>query len=216
VTQALTTREILANYIDDGFVVVPQLLDTAFLQMAARHFEHLCSDYGLPSSAAIVAAPCDDRSAAELAATRSLVGLVVSVLAGPVSVFGFTYLHKAPYVSLPASWHQDAPAWTDQLGGSNAVTAWIALTAADESNGCMRAIPGSHQLPTQVLHREEGGSTSMFGVSMDQSVIDERAAVGLVMEPGDVVLLHPNLAHSSLPNHSANRRLALAIRFRSP
>src|SRR5207244_2165335 len=41
------------------------------------------------------------------------------------------------------AWHQDVTYWG--LEPPFALSAWVAIDDADEANGCMRAIPGSHR-----------------------------------------------------------------------
>ena len=49
------------------------------------------------------------------------------------------------------SWHQDSTYWG--LDRPDVVTAWVALTPSDASNGAMGFIPGSHTLD-QIPHRD--------------------------------------------------------------
>ena len=80
------------------------------------------------------------------------------------------------------------------------MTAWLALTVADETNGCLRVVPGSHGLAAQPLDLEANG-TSLFGARMDYALVDESVAVSIEAEPGDLVLHHPNLVHGSWPTY---------------
>jgi phytanoyl-CoA hydroxylase len=54
---------------------------------------------------------------------------------------------------------------------------------------------------------------SVFGSGMDTSLVDETAAVDVILDPGDVSVHHPNIVHGSRPNHSAERRCGLTIRY---
>jgi hypothetical protein len=49
------------------------------------------------------------------------------------------------------SWHQDSTYWG--LSRPDVVTAWVAFTEANEANGAMEYIPGSHKLD-QIPHRD--------------------------------------------------------------
>src|SRR5512146_1971647 len=49
------------------------------------------------------------------------------------------------------SWHQDSTYWG--LSRPDVVTAWVALTPSNQSNGAMEAIPGTHTMD-QVPHRD--------------------------------------------------------------
>jgi ectoine hydroxylase-related dioxygenase (phytanoyl-CoA dioxygenase family) len=94
------------------------------------------------------------------------------------------------------------------------VTAWVALTVANEANGCLRVVPGTHGLAAQRLEVETDG-TSLFRARMDYALVDETGTVSIEAEPGDLLLHHPNLVHGSGPNPSPAPRLALAVRYHS-
>ncbi len=90
---------------------------------------------------------------------------------------------------------------------------WVALDLALEDNGCLKVIPGSHDLPAQPLR--ENHEPSVFGLEMDLALVDSSLARPLIMEPGDVSAHHPNLIHGSDPNRTGRPRRALAVRYRS-
>jgi ectoine hydroxylase-related dioxygenase (phytanoyl-CoA dioxygenase family) len=51
--------------------------------------------------------------------------------------------YKPPFKGGPTVWHQDYPYWP-VLEPGDLVSAWLALEDADEENGCMSMVPGSH------------------------------------------------------------------------
>ena len=55
---------------------------------------------------------------------------------------------------------------------------------------------------------------NVFGVASDPALVDERLAVAVPMQAGDVSAHHPALLHCSDANRSARPRVALAIRYR--
>lgn len=197
----------------DGYVVVRGLLDPDGCAAATAYRDALVSRLGLPPTTPLVAAPAGDTFLDALASGRRLAGLAGALLGAPVSCFGATYLDKAAGAGLPAAWHQDIGPWEARLGGAAALTIWLALTDADEENGCLRVVPGSHGLSAQPLARD--GGRSLFGVAMDAALVAEDRAVSLCVRAGDAVVHHPNLVHASLENRSARRRLALALRYRT-
>jgi ectoine hydroxylase-related dioxygenase (phytanoyl-CoA dioxygenase family) len=197
-----------ATYEDRGHVTVPAVLDPA--TRSAAH-EHLAT---LPGGA-LRAAPIEaDPFFGAVAADPRLVGIAAEVLGGAVEAFACTYVVKPPRVGLPALWHQDGEPWRDRLGGAAATTLWIALDPSTVENGCLRVIPSSHRLPLQRL-RPNTAVASIFGVELDPALVDETAALDVVLDPGDVSVHHPNLVHGSGPNRSDRPRVALAVRYRA-
>ena len=184
-------------YERDGFVVVRAVAEVAPLLDALA---------ALPAAGPLVPSPPLELPALD--------ALAAEVLGGPVEVFGTTFLVKPAGEGLPALWHQDGHPWQERLGGAAAVTAWVALDPATPESGGMRVVPGSHRLPAQPL-RPNAEVPSLFGAELDPALVDEGAAVDLVLAPGDASLHHPNLVHGSGPNRSDRPRRALAVRYRA-
>jgi phytanoyl-CoA hydroxylase len=196
-----------ATYAAQGHVTVAAVLDLDTVAAAHRHLATL-------PGGALRAAPLADPFFATVSTDDRLVAIAAEVLGGPVEAFGCTYVVKPAGVGLPALWHQDGHPWQERLGGAPAVTLWVALDAASRENGCLRVVPGSHRLALHPL-RANVDVPSIFGVELDPALVDESAAVDVVLEPGDVSVHHPNLVHGSGPNRSDRPRAALAVRYRA-
>jgi non-heme Fe2+,alpha-ketoglutarate-dependent halogenase len=109
------------------------------------------------------------------------------------------------------SWHQDSTYWG--LDKPDVVTAWVAFTKADESNGAMKVIPGSHKAD-QIPHRDTFGKNNLLTRGQEIAVeVDERQAVTLTLRPGEMSLHHVRLVHGSPPNTSDDRRIGFAVRY---
>jgi phytanoyl-CoA hydroxylase len=117
-------------------------------------------------------------------------------------------------------WHQDSyyiTTYPDTLIG-----AWIALDAADEQNGCLWVVPGSHcepvyppTTPWGFIHAE-GAIEHLFPAENASHLDDEVNALTKVvrrypdpipvpMEPGDVLFFHGHILHRSYPNRTSDR-----------
>jgi len=109
------------------------------------------------------------------------------------------------------SWHQDSTYWG--LSSPDVVTAWVALTPSNAANGAMAVIPGTHTMD-QVPHRDTFDRDNLLTRGQEVAVeVDERAAVPLILEPGEMSLHHVRLVHGSAPNPSPDRRIGFAIRY---
>lgn len=117
-------------------------------------------------------------------------------------------------------WHQDAyyiTTYPDTLIG-----AWMALDRADEENGCLWVIPGSHCEPIYPpvhpygLIHAEGAFDDLFEVENVSHLDDEMNTLTKVvrkypdpipvpMEPGDVLFFHGHILHRSYPNRTSDR-----------
>jgi hypothetical protein len=109
------------------------------------------------------------------------------------------------------SWHQDSTYWG--LDKPDVVTAWIALTPSNESNGAMAFVPGTHTRD-QIPHRDTFARNNLLTRGQEIAVdVDESKAVRIDLRPGEMSLHHVRLVHGSPPNASSDRRIGFAIRY---
>jgi len=109
------------------------------------------------------------------------------------------------------SWHQDSTHWG--LARPDVVTAWVALTASNESNGAMGFVPGTHTLD-QIPHRDTFAKNNLLTRGQEVAVdVDASKAVTIELEPGEISLHHVRLVHGSPANPSNDRRIGFAIRY---
>ena len=109
------------------------------------------------------------------------------------------------------SWHQDSTYWG--LDRPDVVTAWIALTTSDDSNGAMEYIPGSHTRD-QIAHRDTFAKNNLLTRGQEVAVeVDRSQARRICLRPGEMSLHHVRLIHGSPPNPSDGRRIGFAIRY---
>lgn len=122
--------------------------------------------------------------------------------------------YKPPRVGGPTDWHQDHPYWPI-LQPADLVSAWVALEDADEVNGCMRMVPGSHRWGPH-----KGGTIGTdpesFAPLPDRSLLPADAHVEIVPCPvrkGHVMFHHCLTWHGSPPNRSDRGRPAIAVHY---
>ena len=109
------------------------------------------------------------------------------------------------------SWHQDSTYWG--LDRPDVVTAWVALTPSNASNGAMGFIPGTHT-SDQIPHRDTFAKNNLLTRGQEVAVeVDEGKAVTIELAPGEMSLHHVRLVHGSPPNPSNDRRIGFAIRY---
>jgi len=145
---------------------------------------------------------------------------VLEALIGPDVLALQTMLFLTPPGLGGQGWHQDAyyiPTFPDTLIG-----AWLALDRADEENGCLWVIPGSHAEPiyptperNAQVHAEESFEDleQVENVSMLDDSINTLTRVvrkypdpiPVTCEPGDVIFFHSHLLHRSYRNRTTDR-----------
>jgi phytanoyl-CoA hydroxylase len=82
------------------------------------------------------------------------------------------------------------------------IAAWVALDRADEENGGLEVVPGTHDMDIFC----PGEADSEVSFTRDYVPVPEGLeAVPVVMEPGDVLFFNGQLVHGSQPNSSKDR-----------
>jgi len=118
------------------------------------------------------------------------------------------YFNKPPRIGKPTPPHQDG--YYFMLKPSVAVTMWMALEPADEENGCVRYIKGSH-----LAGMRPHGRTKTLGFS--QQIVDYGSAdidkeIPIRAKPGDLLIHHSLTIHTAGGNNSTTRsRKALGL-----
>ena len=118
--------------------------------------------------------------------------------------------YKPPEVGGVNMWHQDSPYWPILTPKTSQVTAWVALDDVDESNGCMRMVPGSYHWGNQIpfLHSVKDID------SMPERFEAHALEVELCPVPKGHVHYHHALTwHGSHDNTSGSPRRAIAVHY---
>ena len=141
----------------------------------------------------------------------------VSELLGDTAVeFHHSILHaKAPNLGTPFPMHQDWPFYPHW--GPGYVDAIMHIDTANESNGCLSFVPGSHKKgPLQhVLHTvEDYGEYEQPYLPLEDYPLE--SAVLCPANAGDIVFFSINTIHGSAPNRTDQWRRLIRVGYRDP
>jgi non-heme Fe2+,alpha-ketoglutarate-dependent halogenase len=155
---------------------------------------------------------------ADLVSHPAILAAVRSVIGENILTWVSEFNTKAPDSAHFFSWHQDLYYWRHEYDDPSSipmVTVWLALSPANEENGGMRAIPGSH---TQLVQHESKPCThNLLTRAQEVKVeIDETQAIPINLAPGEFSIHHPLIHHASAPNKSIHPRVGLVIRYMAP
>ena len=139
-------------------------------------------------------------SAAKLTSHARILDVVEELIGPDILIYNATYIIKEANTKSHVSWHQDLTYWG--LDSDDQVSVWLALSDASESSGCMRMIPGSHQLGQQHHILGEQDKNNVLFQSQRVADIDESKAVSAELKPGQASFHHGWLLHASSPNAS--------------
>lgn len=108
-------------------------------------------------------------------------------------------------------WHQDGTYFF--LDPALHVTAWVALTLADDEAGCMQVIPGSHK-GEFLQHDDDENPDNLIprgqGLAME---VNREQAVSMPLQAGQMSLHHTKLFHASFGNNRDTRRIGFGISY---
>jgi phytanoyl-CoA hydroxylase len=146
-----------------------------------------------------------------IAHARITAGLAQLTGATELRIWHDQIQYKPPQIGGVNMWHQDAPLWPI-LAPMTEVTAWVALDDADESNGCMSMVAGSHLWGNQIDYlRTLKHFDDMPSTFADHAVNVMRCPV----KKGEVHYHHALTWHASHANTSGRPRRAIALHYMS-
>ena len=139
---------------------------------------------------------------------KNILDAVESIIGKNILICGTTLFIKNPNEKGFVSFHQDAK--YIGLEPHNWVTAWIAVTDANEENGCMRMWKGSHKEDLR-NHNQKFDEYNLLtrGQTVENVPINETTPV--VLKAGQLSLHHPKIVHGSGLNKSKDRRIGFVI-----
>jgi chlorinating enzyme len=150
---------------------------------------------------------------ADLAFHPNILDAVEDLIGPNILLFGSSLFAKQGRDPRFVSWHQDSAYFG--LSPHDEVTAWIAFTDSNESNGCVRVMPRTH-LGGDLAHEEKFEADNMLSRGQTIRGLDESRAVNLVLRAGEFSLHHERTAHASVANDSDDRRIGLAFFYIPP
>lgn len=136
--------------------------------------------------------------------------LVEGILGPNFYCWASSFFIKEPFSTATVGWHQDAYYWP--MHPQHSVTVWLAYDDADEENGAMKLIPGSH-LQGVIQHKRSRQTDSVLTLELETGTVSEADAVQLKLKAGEISMHDDRAVHGSPANLSARRRAGLTIRY---
>ena len=139
---------------------------------------------------------------------EKILNAVESIIGKNILVCGTTLFIKNPSEKGFVSFHQDAK----YIGFEpyNWVTAWLAITDANEENGCMRMWSGSHKEKIKD-HKDTYDQNNLLTRGQTVQDVPIEKTTPNILKAGQLSLHHPMIVHGSGPNKSNQRRIGFVI-----
>jgi len=205
---SLTPKQ-LKQYEDEGYVSPIEVLSKDEAKEIREEIENIEKKWpreldGLGRNYIHFISPVFDQ----VCHNQKILDAVESIIGKNILICGTTLFVKNPNEEGFVSFHQDAK--YIGLEPHNWVTAWVAVTDANEENGCMRMWAGSHKDDLK-YHNQKFDENNLLtrGQTVENVPINETKPV--ILKSGQMSLHHPKIVHGSGVNKSKNRRIGFVI-----
>jgi non-haem Fe2+, alpha-ketoglutarate-dependent halogenase len=205
----LLTSKQLKDYEDHGFVSPIDVLTSDEVNEIKTEIEKIEKKWpaeldGLGRNYAHMISPVFDK----VCHNSKILDAVESIIGKDILVGGTTLFIKDPDNKGFVSWHQDAK----YIGFEphNWVTAWLAVTDANEENGCMRMWSGTHKEKIRE-HKDTFNESNLLTRGQTVQNVPLEKTVSNELKAGQLSLHHPMIVHGSTPNRSNSRRIGFVI-----
>ena len=203
------TEEQLDYYKNKGYVSPINALTSAEAKEIRDEIEKIEKDWsgaleGLNRNYIHLLSPVFNK----VCLNRNILDAVESIIGQNILICGTTLFIKNPNEKGFVSFHQDAK--YIGLEPHNWVTVWLAVTDANEKNGCMRMLSGSHKEDLK-YHEQKFDENNLLtrGQTIKDIPLDKTDSV--ILKAGQISLHHPKIVHGSGLNYSNDRRIGFVI-----
>ena len=205
---SLTSKQ-LKDYEDHGFVSPIDVLTSDEANEIKEEIEKIEKKWpdeldGLGRNYVHMISPVFDK----VCHNAKILDAVESIIGQNILVGGTTLFIKDPDNKGFVSWHQDAK----YIGFEphNWVTAWLAVTDANEENGCMRMWAGTHKEKIRE-HKDTFNESNLLTRGQTVQNVPLEKTIPNELKAGQLSLHHPMIVHGSTPNRSNSRRIGFVI-----
>ena len=143
----------------------------------------------------------------EVVHNSNILDSVESIIGKNILVCSTTLFIKNANQNGFVSYHQDAK--YIGLEPHNWVTAWIAITDSNETNGCMKMWPGSHADLKEHDQKFNQGNLLTRGQTIKN--VPEDQVKPIELKAGQMSLHHPRIIHGSGINKSGDKRIGFVV-----
>ena len=199
----------LKDYKDNGYIAPIDILSLAEAEEIKKEIEYIEKKWpeeliGLGRNNVHYISPTFDK----VCHNSKILDSVESIIGKDILVGGTTLFIKDPDKKGFVSWHQDAK----YIGFEpyNWVTAWLAITDANEENGCMRMWVGSHKEKIKD-HKDTYNKDNLLTRGQTVQNVPIEKTIPNILKAGQLSLHHPMIVHGSGPNQSNQRRIGFVI-----
>jgi phytanoyl-CoA hydroxylase len=146
----------------------------------------------------------------EYATLPCLVEMLAQLVGPDVKCVQSMFIDKPPGTGTGQPYHQDA--WYLKTDPDSLMALWLACEDADQDNGCLYVVPGSH---TDPIHAVEEPSDPMQAKIFRTTAVGakQRPEVAVPLKAGSGVFFTGHVLHRSANNRSDRHRRAYILHY---
>lgn len=199
---------LATQYEKDGFLVVPDLLNTQECEALKAEGLKVLSEHAKPGSTVFVGAAVASTLFYRLASNPRIIRILHQIMPDGIMFMSDKLVFKSGVQPKATPWHCDCAYWRNTRPK---LSVWIALDNVTVENGAMRVLPGGHHQDWQHSSASQGEE---FGNRIQD--IDEESAITCKMKAGSALFFSDGLPHSSTPNSNGKDRYAIISTYHAP
>ena len=206
----MLTKEQIASYHHDGFVIPDfKMPENDLLEIEKKHFD-LIKEYPeyINYCPAIL---LKDETFLKYCMNAQILKFVEQLIGNHFALWNSSFFAKPAYNGFETPWHQDGQYWP--ISPLATCTVWLAIDDANEENGCLRFIKGSHKDKKLKQHSRNNKTNLTLHQELSKEELDESKKVSLILKRGQISLHDVYMVHGSKENKSPKSRRAMTMRF---
>ena len=206
----MLTKKQIASYQEDGFVIPDfKMPENDLLEIENKHFD-LIKEYPeyINYCPAIL---LKDETFLKYCMNAQILKFVEQLIGNHFALWNSSFFAKPAYNGFETPWHQDGQYWP--ISPLATCTVWLAIDDANEENGCLRFIKGSHKDKKLKQHSRNNKTNLTLHQELSKEELDESKKVSLILKRGQISLHDVYMVHGSKENKSPKSRRAMTMRF---
>lgn len=205
-------------YDEQGFVLVPEIFSTAELEEIDREIDRILPDtdaQGELSGWIFKVAEHSDL-ASRFAEDERLLGLIENIVQPGIAVHSSKIVTKLPHSDSDdvCHWHQDEAYYLEpddpETISKTRMSVWVPLQDANERNGCLWVVPGSHRWGLESYTLADDGTCKK---RIDREAYANEHAIQVPVRAGSAVLFSAWTWHHSKNNQTDTIRRAFIVSY---
>jgi ectoine hydroxylase-related dioxygenase (phytanoyl-CoA dioxygenase family) len=208
------TKEQREEYNEQGYVAIPDIFSLSELADMDREIDKLDEQIrarrGGEHNGWIMQLGLRSDKTRQFAEDERVLSLIEDLVQPGIAIYSAKLTAKIPHSDEVCHWHQDDAYYTQKSQSDTRMSIWVPLQDANEDNGCLWVVPGSHRRGLQPYENKNYG---MCRLSFKEEEMDLSGAIPLPVRAGSIVLFHALLWHSSKGNSTDNIRRAFIVSY---